>query len=53
MRLKATRALALSQDAVVLDLARHAERLLSGAGRDGHLPARRGRSSTAVLGTAG
>ena len=32
MRLKVTRALALSQDAVVL--ARHAERLLPGAGPD-------------------
>lgn len=34
MRLQATEALALSQDAVVL--ARHAERLLPGSGRDGH-----------------
>jgi hypothetical protein len=33
MRLEATTVLALSQDAVVL--ARHAERLLSGTGRDG------------------
>ena len=32
MRLQATRALALSQDAVAM--ARHAERLLSGAGLD-------------------
>ncbi len=34
MRLPATKALAPSQDAVVLT--RHAERLLPGAGRDGH-----------------